>query len=77
VGFEIARAAGRDGSAAARVLVAGAPITPHRGHARFFGGEADGQGGVAAAVRDRAERGAAMIKIIATGGSMTAGTDPL
>jgi imidazolonepropionase-like amidohydrolase len=77
VGFEMARAAARDGSAAARVLVAGAPITPHRGHTCFFGGEADGQAGVAAAVRDRAERGAAMIKIIATGGSMTAGTDPL
>jgi imidazolonepropionase-like amidohydrolase len=76
VGFEIARAAARDGSAA-RVLVTGAPITPQRGHTCFFGGEADGQAGVAAAVRDRAERGAAMIKIIATGGSMTAGTDPL
>jgi imidazolonepropionase-like amidohydrolase len=77
VGFELTRAAGRSGSGAARVLVAGAPITPARGHTCFFGGEADGQAAVAAAVRDRAERGAAMIKIIATGGSMTAGTDPL
>ncbi|HEY7144204.1 MAG TPA: amidohydrolase family protein [Streptosporangiaceae bacterium] len=75
-GFEIARRAAA-GPPFARVLAAGAPITPSRGHTCFFGGEADGAAGVAAAVRDRVERGAAIIKIIATGGAMTAGTDPL
>jgi|SRR5579859_987528 len=77
VAFEIARQAVRGASAASRVLVAGSPITPHRGHTCFFGGEADGAAAVRAAVRDRVERGADMIKVIATGGSMTAGTDPL
>jgi imidazolonepropionase-like amidohydrolase len=75
-GFAIAQAAARHPWAMARVLTAGSPITPRRGHTWFFGGEADGVKAVTAAVRARAECGAALIKMIATGGAMTAGTDP-
>src|SRR5262245_47681699 len=75
-GFAIAQASARHQSATARVLSAGAPITPKRGYTWWFGGEADGVTAVKAAVRARAERGAAFIKLIATGGAMTVRTDP-
>jgi len=75
-GFAIASAAASHPSATARVLTAGSPITPTRGHTWFLGGEADSVAAVIAAVRARAAMGAAVIKVIATGGAMTAGTDP-
>lgn len=76
VGFHIASEAAGSAHGAARVLAAGAPITPSRGHAWFMGGEADSRAAVAAAVQDRAEHGAAFIKVMATGGALTAGTSP-
>jgi imidazolonepropionase-like amidohydrolase len=58
------------------VLAAGPPITSIRGHCWFLGGEAEGVEGIRAAVRQRAERGADAIKVMVTGGEMTAGTFP-
>jgi imidazolonepropionase-like amidohydrolase len=57
-----------------QVLAAGPPITTSRGHCWFLGGEADGVDGVRAAVRARAERGADVVKVIATGGELTPGS---
>jgi len=56
------------------VLVAGPPITTIRGHCWYLGGEADGVDAIRKAVRERAERGVDVIKIMASGGELTPGT---
>ncbi|NUP81905.1 MAG: amidohydrolase family protein [Nonomuraea sp.] len=58
------------------ILAAGPPITPPKGHCWFLGGEAEGEREVREAVRTRAERGVHVIKMMVTGGEMTAGTHP-
>jgi imidazolonepropionase-like amidohydrolase len=58
------------------ILAAGPPITSVRGHCWFLGGETEGVEGVRAAVRQRAEQGADVIKVMVTGGEMTPGTFP-
>ena len=57
------------------LLVSGAPITPTGGHCWFMGGEADGIEGVKVAVRERKKAGADWIKVMASGGNMTPGTN--
>ena len=59
------------------IVASGPPITTPGGHCWFMGGEAGSPGELRAAVRERAERGADIIKIMASGGAMTAGTDVL
>lgn len=59
-----------------RLLVANAPITVTGGHAWAMGGEADGVDQVMRQVRLRAREGADVIKIMTTGGFMTAGSGP-
>jgi imidazolonepropionase-like amidohydrolase len=63
-----------DPLAGPHVLAAGPPITVTKGHCWFLGGEADGVDGVRAAVREHAERGVDVIKVMATGGELTPGT---
>lgn len=58
------------------ILAAGPPITTARGHCWFLGGEARGADGVRAAVRERAERGVDVIKVMASGGEITPGSRP-
>jgi imidazolonepropionase-like amidohydrolase len=65
----------RGAGAGPTVVAAGPPITSVRGHCWWLGGEAAGQEGLRAAVRERAERGADVVKIMASGGAMTPGTD--
>lgn len=57
------------------LLVSGAPITTTGGHCWFMGGEADGELGVRVAVRERVKAGVDWIKIMASGGNMTPGTN--
>jgi imidazolonepropionase-like amidohydrolase len=57
------------------VLAAGAPLTTPRGHTWFLGGEVRGPEQVRAAVRERAAQGADLVKIMASGGVFTPGTD--
>ncbi len=57
------------------LLVAGAPITTTGGHCYFMGGEADGELGVRVAVRERVKAGVDWIKVMASGGNMTPGTN--
>ena len=58
------------------LLVAGAPVTTTGGHCWFIGGEADGELGVRVAVRERVKAGVDWIKVMASGGNMTPGSNP-
>ena len=57
------------------VVAAGPPITSPGGHCASMGGEASGVDALRRAVRERAERGADLVKIMASGGMLTPGTD--
>ncbi|MEU4290518.1 amidohydrolase family protein [Kribbella sp. NPDC026596] len=59
------------------VVAAGAPLTSVGGHCWWLGGEAEGPEQLRAAVRRRAEKGADVIKIMASGGPMTPGSDTM
>jgi imidazolonepropionase-like amidohydrolase len=63
-----------DPSAGPGLLVAGPPITTPGGHCWFLGGQAEGVDGVRAAVREHAERGVDVIKVMVTGGGLTVGS---
>jgi imidazolonepropionase-like amidohydrolase len=57
------------------IVAAGPPITTPRGHCHYLGGTAEPtEKGVQAAVREHAERGVDIIKIMASGGNLTPGT---
>ncbi|MFD0784212.1 amidohydrolase family protein [Micromonospora azadirachtae] len=59
------------------VLAAGPPITTPGGHCHFLGGQTESTtAALLAAVRERHERGCAVVKIMASGGNMTAGSAP-
>jgi imidazolonepropionase-like amidohydrolase len=60
-----------DPAAGPHLLAAGPPITPAGGHCWFLGGQADGVAALRATVRDHAERGVDVIKIMASGGDLT------
>jgi imidazolonepropionase-like amidohydrolase len=59
------------------VLASGPPITSVRGHCWHMGGEVAGPDQLREAVRERAERGVDVVKVMAAGGGTTAGTDIL
>ncbi|MFI5496770.1 amidohydrolase family protein [Actinoplanes sp. NPDC051859] len=59
------------------VLGAGPPITSVGGHCAALGGEASGPAALRDAVAERAEHGAHVVKVIVSGGAMTAGSDLL
>ena len=59
------------------VVAAGPPLTCPGGHCWSMGGEVAGIDAVRRAVRERAERGADVVKVMASGGVMTPGTDLL
>jgi imidazolonepropionase-like amidohydrolase len=67
------RASTRDGGYPA-VVASGPPITSVGGHCANMGGEAAGEEQLRAAVRERAARGADIVKIMTSGGFATAGT---
>jgi imidazolonepropionase-like amidohydrolase len=74
--YRIRDAIGRSLSFGPRLMVSGRAVTQTGGHCHFFGGEADGIEGVRAAVRQLLDvEGADGIKIMATGGGLTPGTD--
>ncbi len=55
------------------IVAAGPPITSPGGHCHFLGGETTD---VRAAVREHVSRGVDVIKIMASGGNLTAGSEP-
>lgn len=65
----------RDNATAPTVLASGPPITSPQGHCWNMGGEAQGVEALRSAVRERAARGVDIVKIMASGGANTPGTD--
>ncbi|MGR6964217.1 amidohydrolase family protein [Geodermatophilus sp. URMC 61] len=72
--WNVLERAGRDG-VRPTVVAAGPPITSPGGHCWSMGGEASGVEALRRAVRERAERGAGVVKVMASGGVLTPGTD--
>src|SRR6266702_4879 len=58
------------------IVAAGPPITTNGGHCYFLGGEAEGEAALRAAVLERAERGCDVVKVMVSGGNLTAGSRP-
>ena len=57
------------------IVAAGPPVTTPGGHCHYLGGVAEpNEAGVRASVREHAERGVDVIKIMASGGNLTPGT---
>jgi len=59
-----------------RMVVAASPVTVTGGHCWFMGGEADSEDDLRRIVRTHHKHGADLIKVMATGGFMTAGSAP-
>jgi imidazolonepropionase-like amidohydrolase len=59
-----------------RVMPAGAPLTTKGGHLHWFGGAADDEPGIRAFINRQAEMGMTHVKVMATGGWATPGSDP-
>ena len=59
-----------------RILAAGPPLTPPRGHCWFLGGEVDGAEDAVTLVQSHVTAGVDVIKVMATGGFLTPGTTP-
>ncbi len=58
-----------------RVLASGPPLTIPDGHCHYLGGAVTGIEGIRRAVAEHAARGVDVIKVMATGGMVTPGTD--
>jgi imidazolonepropionase-like amidohydrolase len=58
-----------------RIATSGPPLTVEGGHCHFLGGVADGVEAVRTAVREHVDRGVNVVKVMASGGMMTVGTD--
>ncbi len=70
-------AAGSGAQRSPTIVASGPPITSRGGHCWSMGGEVDGADQLRAAVRARAERRVDVVKIMASGGVLTSGSDIL
>jgi imidazolonepropionase-like amidohydrolase len=59
-----------------RLVCSGQPITSVQGHCHFWGGEADSIDAALAVLELQVQKGADLIKIMATGGNLTPGSKP-
>lgn len=66
----------RDRGEGVHIVASGPPITGVGGHCANMGGAVSGRDELVDAIDERAARGADVIKIMASGGLMTTGTDP-
>ena len=57
------------------ILASGPPLTKPAGHCYYLGGVVDGPDAISAAIRERAERKVDVVKVMASGGMSTPGTD--
>ncbi|MGN6575909.1 MAG: amidohydrolase family protein [Nocardioides sp.] len=57
------------------IVASGPPITSPGGHCHYLGGEVSSDSEIDAAVRERAERGVDVVKVMASGGINTPGTE--
>jgi len=60
-----------------RLLCAGQPVTSSGGHCHFWGGEASSPDAINAVIDRQLEHQVDLIKVMATGGRMTSGSQPL
>ncbi len=74
--FGFQRAVERGEHLGPRILAAGSPLTRPAGHCHFFGIEVSTPAGVRRAVDCQVRQGAALVKLIASGGGLTPGTRP-
>lgn len=58
-----------------RILAAGPPVTVPEGHCHYLGGVVDGPDAVRAAIKERVEQGVDVVKVMASGGMLTVGSD--
>jgi imidazolonepropionase-like amidohydrolase len=65
----------RDEPGLPRIVAAGPPMTVPDGHCHYLGGCVDGPEAIRAGVREHADRGVDLVKVMASGGLVTAGTD--
>ena len=75
-GVAFRREAGAGATGTPRVLVSGRPITTTLGHCHWMGLVADSAGELRSAARTLADEGVDFVKVMATGGMMTAGSNP-
>lgn len=61
---------------ATRLICAGQPVTSVSGHCHFWGGEAENLSAADTVINRQIEHGVDLIKIMATGGSITPGSAP-
>lgn len=66
-----------EGTVEPRIVAFGPPVTSPAGHCHYLGGEVRGPDDLRAAVRERVDRGADGVKVMASGGMSTPGTDVL
>ena len=59
------------------IVASGPPLTSKGGHCHYMGGEVSGTGEIIGAVAERVERGVDIIKVMASGGVNTPGTDAM
>jgi imidazolonepropionase-like amidohydrolase len=77
VTFTVRTAIDRGITPGPRLLLCGPPLTSPRGHCYFMGGEVHSREQIVNSITDRAHRGADFIKVMATGGGLTPGTNSL
>jgi imidazolonepropionase-like amidohydrolase len=59
-----------------RIKAAGPPLTVPDGHCHYLGGVVHGPDAIRAAISEHEQRGVDVVKVMASGGMTTAGTDP-
>jgi imidazolonepropionase-like amidohydrolase len=79
VGFRVLDHRDRHREGLPRVVAAGPPVTTPAGHCHFLGGDVDPDvpGALERAATERAERGVDLVKVMASGGFLTPGSDQL
>jgi imidazolonepropionase-like amidohydrolase len=60
-----------------RIVAAGPPLTTAGGHCDYLGGVAEGREAIGAALAERVARGVDVVKVMASGGMLTPGSDQL
>lgn len=60
-----------------RIVASGPPFTTADGHCHFLGGVAEGRAAIEAAMTEHVDRGVDVIKVMASGGMLTPGSDQL
>jgi imidazolonepropionase-like amidohydrolase len=67
--------AGRERKPEPTIVASGPPLTTVGGHCHFLGGEVANRDQISAAMRERVQRGVDVVKVMASGGMFTPGSD--